>query len=194
MESTYPGYSSDDIFSHMFSNSPHKIPLRYSDGTFSETDMYNGGSQQQPYNMLNESGYTRDWDAYLQTKITLKQKLDFITKGLSMKLTGSFDATYSSSTKRTKTPTVYQMKLNEAGEKEYVLINEGKPNLTDPKSNAEDGEKQIYLEASFNYDRVFRWNCSVLITRTVRKIRANRCIKYFRIITVKSFGPAARLT
>ena len=137
MESTYPGYSSDDIFSHMFSNSPHKIPLRYSDGTFSETDMYNGGSQQQPYNMLNESGYTRDWDAYLQTKITLKQKLDFITKGLSMKLTGSFDATYSSSTKRTKTPTVYQMKLNEAGEKEYVLINEGKPNLTDPKSNAE---------------------------------------------------------
>lgn len=155
MESTYPGYSSDDIFSHMFSNSPHKIPLRYSDGTFSETDMYNGGSQQQPYNMLNESGYTKDWDAYLQTKITLKQKLDFITKGLSLKLTGSFDATYSSSTKRTKTPTVYQMQLNEAGEKEYVLINEGKPNLTDPKSNAEDGEKQIYLEASFNYDRVF---------------------------------------
>lgn len=155
MESTYPGYSSDDIFSHMFSNSPHKIPLRYSDGTFSETDMYNGGSQQQPYNMLNESGYTRDWDAYLQTKITLKQKLDFITKGLSLKLTGSFDATYSSSTKRTKTPTIYQMQLNEAGEKEYVLINEGKPNLTDPKSNAEDGEKQIYLEASFNYDRVF---------------------------------------
>ena len=155
LESTYPGYSSDDIFSHMFSNSPHKIPLRYSDGTFSETDMYNGGSQQQPYNMLNESGYTRDWDAYLQSKITLKQKLDFITKGLSLKLTGSFDATYSSSTKRTKSPTIYLMKLNEAGEKEYVLINEGKPNLTDPSGNGTSGQKQIYLEASFNYDRVF---------------------------------------
>lgn len=155
MESTYPGYSSDDIFSHMFSNSPHKIPLYYSDGTFSETDMYNGGSQQQPYNMLNESGYTRDWDAFIQSKITLKQKLDFITKGLSLKLTGSFDASYDSSTKRTKTPTIYQMRLNSDGEKYYELINEGKPNLTDPSSNGTHGTKQIYLEASLNYDRTF---------------------------------------
>lgn len=155
MESTYPGYSSDDIFSHMFSNSPHKIPLRYSDGTFSETDMYNGGSQQQPYNMLNESGYTKDWDAFIQSKITLKQKLDFITKGLSVKLIGSFDASYNSSTQRTKSPTIYQMRLDENGEKYYELINEGKPNLTDPKGASSGGDKQIYLEGSVNYDRTF---------------------------------------
>ena len=155
LESTYPGYSSDDIYSHMYSYVPHKIPLRYSDGTFSEIAQYNGGSRQQPYNMLNESGYTKDWQAYLQSKITLKQKLDFITKGLSLKLVGSFDANYSSSVIRSKTPTIYLMQLNEAGEKEYVLINEGKPNLTDPKSNKTSGDKQIYLEASVNYDRVF---------------------------------------
>lgn len=155
MESTYPGYSSDDIFGHMFSNSPHKIPLRYSDGTFADTDMYNGASWQNPYNMLNESGYTRDWDAFIQSKITLNQKFDFITKGLSLKLIGSFDASYASSTKRTKTPTIYQMILNEAGEKEYKLINEGKPNLTDPQGNSSSGTKQIYLEGSLNYNRTF---------------------------------------
>lgn len=155
MESTYPGYSSDEIFSHMFRYGSHLIPLRFSDGRFSEPAIYNGGSEQNAYNMLNESGYTRDWDAYLQSKLTLKQKLDFITKGLSMKLTGSFDASYSSSTKRTKRPTSYRLTLNDAGEKEYVLINEGQPNLTDPQDSGKSGNKQIYLEASLNYDRTF---------------------------------------
>lgn len=155
LQTTYPGYSSDDIFSHMFAYGPHLIPMRYSDGTFADLEKWNGGSVNNPYNMLNESGYTRSWSAYMQSKITLKQKLDFITKGLSLKLTESFDASFASTTKRTKSPTIYYMRLNEAGEKEYVLINEGKPNLTDPKDGGRSGNKQIYLEASLNYDRTF---------------------------------------
>lgn len=155
-ESTYPRYKmTDEIFSHMFSYSPHQIPMRYSDGTFADRPQWNGGSEQQPYNMLNESGYTRYWNANLQSKLTLKQKLDFITKGLSLKLIGSFDAIYSSTTKRSKSPTIYYMQLNEAGEKEYILINEGKPNLSDPSGDGSTGEKQIYLEASLNYNRTF---------------------------------------
>lgn len=157
MESTYPGYSSDDIFEHMFWYAPHIMPLRFSDGTFSESSQYNGTSEKNAYNMLNESGYTKDWDAFLQSKLTLKQKLDFITKGLSLKLTGSFDAVYSSSVKRTKIPTTYRMVLNEAGEKEYILMDEGSPNLTNPSKvdGGTTGSKQIYLEASLNYDRIF---------------------------------------
>lgn len=154
LETTYPGYSSDEIYQHMYGFAPHLIPMRYSDGKFSDTDIWNGGSEQQPYNMLNESGYTRNWSAYLQSKLTLKQKLDFITKGLSLKLTGSFDADYNSSTKRTKSPTIYQLKLVD-GERQYVLINEGKPDLTSPSGNGTGGNKQIYLEASVNYDRTF---------------------------------------
>lgn len=158
MESTYPGYTSDEIFNNMFAYGPHRVPMRYSDGRFADVEMWNGGSQCNPYNMLNESGYTKDWDAFLQSKVTLKQKLDFITKGLSVKLTGSFDAVFTSSTVRTKSPTIYFLRLNGEGEKEYVLVNEGKPDLTDPKGNpdgASSGEKQIYLEASLNYDRTF---------------------------------------
>lgn len=154
-ESTYPGYGTSDIFSHMFQYGPHKIPMRYSDGTFADTDMWNGSTEQNPYNMLNESGYIKDWYANLQTKLTLKQKLDFITKGLSIKLSGSFDSSYSSSTIRSKSPTIYYMQLNSAGEKEYVLINEGKPDLTDVRGRSSAGQKQIYLEASLNYDRTF---------------------------------------
>lgn len=154
-ESSYPGEGTGDIFKHMFYYSPHIFPLRFSDGKFSETPLYNGSTERNPYNMLNESGYVKDWNAYLQTKITLKQKLDFITKGLSLRLSGSFDASYSSSTKRSKTPTTYTLTLDEEGNKKYVLKNEGSPNLSDPWDRGKSGQKQIYLEGSLNYDRTF---------------------------------------
>ena len=105
--------------------------------------------------MLNESGYTDGWYANLQSKLTLTQKLDFITEGLNIKLSGSFDADYNSKTKRTKTPTSYMMQLNDAGEKEYIQINEGAPNLTDHSEASKGGEKRVYLEASLNYKRIF---------------------------------------
>lgn len=155
IESSNPGTDTDRIFANIFKFSPHKFPLIFSDGTFSESPMYNGSELRNPYNMLNESGYQKNWNAYLQSKVVLNQKLDFITKGLSLKLSGSFDATYSSSTIRTKSPTTYRMELNAQGEKEYILVAEGQPNLTDPKAKSSSGEKQIYLEASLNYDRTF---------------------------------------
>lgn len=155
VDASYPAKDVDEIFKHIYAYAPHIIPLRFSDGRFSEVPLYNGSSQENPYNMLNESGYQKNWEAFIQSKITLNQKLDFITKGLSLKLTGSFDAEYSSSTKRTKSPTSYTLRLNDNGEKEYVQINEGQPNLSDHGSPGKEGKKQIYLEASLNYDRTF---------------------------------------
>lgn len=153
-DSSYPGFSTDDIFGHMFYFAPHIFPLRFSDGRFSEPSNYNGETGN-PYNKLNESGYQKQWNANLQSKVTLNQKLDFITQGLSIRLTGSFDADYYSSTKRTKTPTTYRMILNEAGEKEYIQVNEGKPDLSDHGGASSGGEKRIYLEGAFNYKRIF---------------------------------------
>ena len=154
MNQSYPGFTSDQIFGAIFEFAPHLFPLRFSDGRFSEPINYNGETGN-PYNKLNESGYSKQWNAYIQTKLTLEQKLDFITKGLSLKLAGSFDADYYSTTKRTKTPTTYRLILNDAGEKEYIMVNEGQPNLTDHSNAGTGGEKRIYLEGSLNYKRVF---------------------------------------
>ena len=158
MDSSYPAKDVNTIFTNIYAYAPYLFPLRFSDGKFAEHPQWNGSSTENPYNMLNESGYQKNWDAFIQSKITLNQKLDFITKGLSLKLTGSFDANYASITKRTKSPTSYTMKLNENGEKEYVQINEGQPNLSDHANDAASGKtgrKQIYLEASLNYTRTF---------------------------------------
>lgn len=154
MDSSYPGKSTEDIFGSMFDFSPHIFPLRFSDGRFSEPSNYNGETGN-PYNKLNESGYQKQWNAYLQSKITLNQKLDFITSGLSLKLAGSFDADYYSITKRSKTPTTYRLQLDENGEKEYIQVNEGSPDLSDHGGAGSGGEKRIYLEGSLNYKRVF---------------------------------------
>jgi len=155
VESSYPGKNTGDIFSHIYMYSPHIFPLRFSDGRFSESPMYNGSSNENPYNMLNESGYQKTWKAYIQSKFSLNQNLDFITKGLSLKLTGSFDADYNATNKRTKTPTTYRLQLNEEGEKEYIQVNEGSPNLTNFSNTSKGGEKRIYLEGALNYKRVF---------------------------------------
>ena len=153
-DSHNPAIGTQEIFDNIFEFAPNQFPLRYSDGTFSEFRLYNGGTGN-PYNKLNESGYQNGWYANLQSKLTLTQKLDFITKGLDIKLSGSFDADYSSTTKRTKTPTTYLLQLNDAGEREYLQINEGAPNLTDHGGASKDGEKRVYLEASLNYKRKF---------------------------------------
>lgn len=153
-DSHNPAVETQTIFNNIFNYAPNQFPLRFSDGTFSEYRLYNGGTGN-PYNMLNESGYTDGWYANLQSKLTLTQKLDFITEGLNIKLSGSFDADYNSKTKRTKTPTSYMMQLNDAGEKEYIQINEGAPNLTDHSEASKGGEKRVYLEASLNYKRIF---------------------------------------
>lgn len=154
VDSHNPAVEAQNIFNNMFQFAPNQFPLRFTDGTFAEYRLYNGGTGN-PYNMLNESGYQDSWYANLQSKLTLTQKLDFITSGLNIKLSGSFDADYNSATKRTKTPTSYLMQLNEDGEKEYIQVNEGAPNLTDHSEASKGGEKRVYLEASLNYKRIF---------------------------------------
>ena len=154
LDSSYPGAGTETIFRNLVNFAPHLFPLRFSDGTFSEFKEYNGYAGN-PYNFLNESGYQKNWEANIQSKVTLSQKLDFITSGLSLRITGSFDSNYESSTKRTKSPQSYYMRLNSSGEKEYVQVNAGQPNLTDPTSAGTAGEKQIYLESSINYSRMF---------------------------------------
>lgn len=153
-DSHYPGASTGRIWGNIFGFAPNQFPLVFSDGTISESKLYNGETGN-PYNFLNESGYQDNWEAFLQSKLTLNQKLDFITKGLSLKLAGSFDADYYSQTIRSKIPTSYRMELDENGNKQYIQVNEGRPNLSDPSDAGKGGEKRIYLEGSLNYKRLF---------------------------------------
>ena len=100
-----PNKTASAIFSGMTLTPVHLIPMIYSDGTASEhPDSDNSGLRQNPYNFLYFSGYSKSWNVLFQTKVTLEQKLDFITKGLSIKGTVSFDGKSGQYINRTMSP------------------------------------------------------------------------------------------
>lgn len=146
--------TSESLFENMVRFPTHLIPMVYSDGSASAvagetTGRYN------PYSVLNYSGYSKNWAASLQSKVTLKQKLDFITKGLSVQGSISFDATFSSTMKRTMEPEKWQAKgRDEEGNLIKELISSKTP-LTDPTYSASSGTKKVYIEAQLNYNRTF---------------------------------------
>lgn len=149
-----PGSSSDAIFKHILQVPTHLIPMTWSDGTASAMPAEADG-RYNPYNMLNYSGYTKTWAANLQTKINLKQQLDFITKGLSVQGSVSFDASFSSSKTRSMSPDKYAADhRDEAGELVKSLVSTGSP-LGDFGTSTASGNKKIYIEAQLNYARVF---------------------------------------
>lgn len=155
MKKNQPGYSSDEIFDFITHYPIHKIPMFYSDGTASDNEILGWGVDKQPYNMLNNSGYSKTWSAFIQSKVTLKQKLDFITEGLSMKGSVSFDADFSSTMMRSKTPqTYYALGRNQDGTLDKKMIRDGSA-LGDPAISGTSGTKKIYLEASLDYQRNF---------------------------------------
>lgn len=150
-----PGYSSDLIFSYITHSPTHVIPMFYSDGTASTYSNLGFGHDKQPYNMLNHSGYTKSWTSYLQSKVSLEQKLDFFLKGLSLKGIVGFDTDFGASTKRTKAPkTYFALRRKEDGLLEKKTMEEGTA-LSDPTKGDTHGAKRIYLEASFNYQHCF---------------------------------------
>lgn len=151
-----PSKTANDIFNGMTLTPVHLIPLIYSDGTASEhPEADNSGLRQNPYNFLYYSGYSKSWDATFQSKVMLEQDLDFITKGLSIKGTVSFDANSNQYVNRTMEPNKYNATGRDAdGKLIYKLIKSGSA-LSNPSSGASGGSKKIYLEAAFNYKNTF---------------------------------------
>lgn len=149
-----PGNTSDAIFRHIVLFPTHLIPMRWSDGTASIIESDADG-RYNPYNMLNYTGYQKSWSAALQSKVTLQQQLDFITKGLSIQGSLSFDADFSSMMQRSASPDKFYVSgRNEDGTLNKTLKNAGSP-LGDAAYGSNSGEKRIYMEAQMNYKRTF---------------------------------------
>jgi Outer membrane cobalamin receptor protein len=149
-----PGNSSETIFAHILRVPTHVVPFYYSDGSASAMSG-EGDGRYNPYTLLNYSGYSKSWSAALQSKATLRQKLDFITKGLSVQGSISFDANFTSSYSRAMTPAKYNATgRNEDGSLIKEKIGD-ETALGNPKAGTPSGSKKIYIEAQLNYERVF---------------------------------------
>lgn len=158
-----PGNSSDQIFKHIVLFPTHLVPFMWSDGTAAVCSTDADG-RYNPYNLLNYSGYSKKWSAALQTKATLRQQLDFITKGLSIQGSVSFDADFSSTLNRSYSPDKYTVSGRDSeGNLIKKLYSEGSP-LSEAYVGSNSGTKKIYLEAKLDYNRVFAKKHAVTAT------------------------------
>ena len=152
----YPGTPTSSIFRSMLITPPHCFPAVYSDGTIATYEQERDGNMRSPYNLLNHSGYAKEYRTAIQSKVNINQKLDFITKGLSARVNMSYDYDAQMIVRRSYNPTRYHaVGRDENGVLQYNTVVSGDPGLSNPTNSGNTQNKKIYVDASINYKRTF---------------------------------------
>lgn len=147
--------STDEIFSFMLNTPPHLFPSIYSDGTISTYPAEIDDNNRNPYNMLMNEGYKREWNTKIQSNIGIIQDLNVITSGLKFNGKISLDYDGNFSTTRTYNPSRYHAIGRDADDNLiYTTSVAGTSTFSDPQ-RAETSVRKIYLEGAFNYSRNF---------------------------------------
>jgi TonB-linked SusC/RagA family outer membrane protein len=105
---TYPGDRGDAalrVFRSLYKTPPNAHPVLSPDGKIGGTKDYNSN----PYGLLNYQGYSLYYTRRMAATLNLVHDLDFITDGLKVKGSVSFDSYYEQTTLRNKSFKSYQI-------------------------------------------------------------------------------------
>ena len=147
-----PGTAASTIWDYAVKSAPNVFPAVYSNGLLPGPGANNG---ENPYVLLTQTGYREKFYNTAQSLFSLTQDLgDWVTKGLTVTVKGSFDAKNYNHLARTKTPPQYMA----SGRDEFgdLILQQkviGTDNLTYAESHS--GYRSVYLEASVNWARSF---------------------------------------
>ena len=148
-----PGQSVN-VWEALMRQNPIEIPAMYSDGRFPTRGT---GADTNPWVLTTQTGYNETWTNKIQTNITLEQKLDFITKGLSFVGRFGYDTNNGSNIRRKKMPELYKAnkQRNDAGE---LVFNRIAAEEKMSQESSSSGSRYEYLEAELHYNRSFKDN------------------------------------
>ena len=107
-----PGNGAVAAFASALDASPVRIPVMYPDNLVSGAPE-NGGASPNPYAIITQSGYQKNFAAKIASTVRLEQDLGFITKGLSANAQYTFDTYSSNSEGRTRQRNVYYLNQSE---------------------------------------------------------------------------------
>ena len=140
------------IWNYAIKSAPNVFPAVYSNGLLPGPGANNG---ENPYVLLTQTGYREKFYNTAQSLFSLTQDLgDWVTKGLTVTVKGSFDAKNYNHLARTKTPPQYMASgRDEFGDLILQQTVVGTDNLTYAESHS--GYRSVYLEASVNWARSF---------------------------------------
>ena len=144
--------NSGGIWNYAIKSAPNVFPAVYSNGLLPGPGANNG---ENPYVLLTQTGYREKFYNTAQSLFSLTQDLgDWVTKGLTVTVKGSFDAKNYNHLARTKTPPQYMASgRDEFGDLILQQTVVGTDNLTYAESHS--GYRSVYLEASVNWARSF---------------------------------------
>lgn len=194
-----PGLSSlETIYSYTLLTTPIATPTVFSDGTLA------GPSQgRNPYNDLNNTGYTRESTIVAQSLLSLNQDFsDMITPGLSANVKFSWDADNGNVLRRHITPaTYYASGRDDNGD---LILHETPTTPTQymQLSSSSTSWTTVNFEAMMLYERVFALDhrFSGMFLYSIRSRRNNTPTKtdnesaYIMAFPYKNMGIAGRFT
>ncbi len=190
-EKGQPGFGVSDIFYATLATTPISYPKIYSDGSYAHL----GGTQWNPWMASTHSGYSMNTENQIESTISLEQKLDFITKGLSAKGLFSFDAYNNQLTVLKKQPTTYYATGRDTDGNLILKPEEGSDyvSLSDESNTS---TRATYLEAQLNYLRTFAevHNVSALLLYNQSGSKYTPAYSEVGSLPYRTNGLAGRLT
>ena len=192
-----PGAGLDDILTQTMTLTPTAIPMKYSDGTLASIK-----GTANPYNLLNETGYSNTSSNIAQTTVSLEQDFsDFITEGLKARVAFSFDATNTNVLKRSISPKTYRAigRNEETNALQYEVIDDYAGYITlgtsHPNTKSQNS-RYINFEGSINYERLIAYDhrVSAMVLYSMRSLHLTNPGSYIAAFPYKSMGVASRAT
>jgi len=151
-----PSIATQDLFVNALSVPPVEYPIAYPGG-FIPGKSANGGFRN-PYADLTRRGYNTYFENSVNSNLRLTQDLKFITPGLNVAVMFAFDNYNTHNINRSKREDTYfpdsKNPYNADGTLNLVRTYTGGGNYLSYGRN-NDGKRQTYTEAAFNYDRSF---------------------------------------
>lgn len=160
---TYPGQKSNSvnsILSSLYKLSPNLFPEKYMgeyqiEGTNDFVMNPLAGNAQygnNPYGLLNNSGYSAYKSVEINSTFWADYKLDFVTKGLKATASLSYDSRYAKNANRSKTFEVYE--LIDAN----TVKQHGTPGKMNPQWTPQFYQRRLDIQAGLDYARSFGLN------------------------------------
>ncbi|HEX3006272.1 MAG TPA: TonB-dependent receptor [Bacteroidales bacterium] len=190
-EKNQPGNDVSSIFYSCLASTPIGYPVQYSDGKFAHL----GGTMTNPWMASTHSGYSMNAESQIESTISLEQKLDFITEGLSAKGLFSFDTYNDQITVLRKNPTTYHAEGLDSDGNIIYKIEEG-TEFVSLENQSSPGTRRTYMEAQLNYAKTLaeKHNISALILYNQTSSKNTPATTEVLSLPYRNNGLAGRLT
>lgn len=191
VNSRYPGNSAGAIWYSAYGTNPISFPVQYPDNKWAGP-RNNGGTN--PFNLVQNAGYSTEFRPSIQSVLNLNQKLDAIVPGLSANAKFSFD-TYGEfdNSRKGLNDLWYADRRNEDGSLNFERTRTGSTYLD--YSSSSTGERMMYLEGNLTYDQSFgKHNIGALLVGAIRNRLIGSAGDLKTAIPYRSQNAAARVT